>query len=414
MFQKVSRFSLLLLSVFSLSYALPIFFDTITMQERGNPLLFYSPLLEKFIYRESLGGHQFQYRDETGKDYTRVEFEEQLPFLYYKNLEKKKKLPVTVGGKSFDGKSIKAGKQGFEVKSRHIAGNYPQIALYPLFNNDPWVSIMPFPEDVFRFTDSAMEFINADNNSIDTRLTESFTEALREREFVFPATAIGGKTTNLKPFDEGYFVRDSAGVVFHIKRVVNEPVIVKTPIDSSLDVVDIVISENKRKEFYGVVLTREGGIYLIGWGDYHLTKLPVENYNPKTMNLKLLVTPLYKTVIIGDSETVRGTVFSADYKKRGEYTLRRLDKTQGAVRFMRSFLFPFALSLQNSFKGEACLRLYYGGGAAVLGILTALALLFFFPRKKSLEKVGRFDALLVVFGGFYALLSIWIIERERV
>ncbi|NOQ45835.1 MAG: DUF4857 domain-containing protein [Desulfobulbaceae bacterium] len=75
---------------------------------------------KQFIYRESLGGNRFNYMNEEGTSYSRTEFEAQLPFLYYKNLEKKKQLPFTIDGRSFDKKTIKAGKQGFETKSRHL------------------------------------------------------------------------------------------------------------------------------------------------------------------------------------------------------------------------------------------------------------------------------------------------------
>ncbi|HIP82782.1 MAG TPA: DUF4857 domain-containing protein, partial [Desulfocapsa sulfexigens] len=249
----ISRYSAIVLAIIAMSYGLPAGFDKVLGQEVGNPLLFFSPPQKQFIYRESLGGHRFNYMNEEGTAYSRTDFEYQLPFLYYKNLEKKKLLPVSIDGQSFDKKAIKAGKQGLEIKSRHLAGHHPQIELYPLFNNNPEVAIMPFPEDVFRFTDQAMEFVNADTNRIDTSLTTSFTASLESLGFAFPATVIGGKTTNLKPFDEGFFIRDSKGQVFHLKRVLDKPVIVKTPIDSTLAIKDIIVSENRRKEFYGII-----------------------------------------------------------------------------------------------------------------------------------------------------------------
>lgn len=412
MFQQISRISILLLSVFALSYGLPGLFDKVFLHDAGNPLLFYSPLKEQFIYRESLGGHQFNYRDESGTDYDRAGFEAQLPFFYYKNLEKKKKLPVTVQGQFFDKKAIKSGKQGYEVRSRHLAGNYPQIALYPLFNNNPELPIIPFPEDVFRFTDKGMEFISADFNRIDSELTASFTAALAAEGFSFPATAIGGKTTNLKPFDEGYFVRDSKGYIFHIKRVLNQPVVVKTPISPELDVVALIISENRRKEFYGSILTRESGIYLIGWNDYRLLKLPVENYDPRAMDLKLLVTPLSKTVVIGDEEVVRGTVFDQEYTKTREYTLNRLDRTPALIRIFRQILFPFHISLNDPYRGKASPRFTFGGLWSLLGVVVALVTFYFVPKRRNFKQVGLIDSLVVLLAGLYGLLSVLMIRRE--
>lgn len=196
MLQRLSHYSAVILAVVAMSYCLPAIYDKIFVQPAGNPLLFFSPFKQQFIYRESLGGHRFNYLDEDGTEYSRTQFESQLPFLYYKNLEQKKLLPVTVEGEIFNKAAIKAGKQGLEIKSRNLRGHNPQLALYPLFNNDPAVAIMPFPEDVFRFTNEAMEFINADFNTIDRDLTNTFTSALKEKGFVFPATVIGGQNSN--------------------------------------------------------------------------------------------------------------------------------------------------------------------------------------------------------------------------
>ena len=150
---SLSRYSAVVLTVIAMSYGLPAGFDKVFGQKAGNMLLFYSPLKQQFIYRESLGGHRFNYLSEGGQRFDRSGFEEQLPFLYYKNLEKKRLLPVTTAGGSFDAEAIRAEKQGLEIKSRHLDGHHRQIHLYPLFNNDPSVAIMPFSEDVFRFTD---------------------------------------------------------------------------------------------------------------------------------------------------------------------------------------------------------------------------------------------------------------------
>jgi len=89
MITLISRYSALFLAIIAMSYSLPAGFDKVFGQEIGNPLLFFSPLQKQFIYRESLGGHRFNYMNEDGKSFSRTDFEYQLPFLYYKNLEKK-------------------------------------------------------------------------------------------------------------------------------------------------------------------------------------------------------------------------------------------------------------------------------------------------------------------------------------
>jgi len=412
MMTLISRYSAIMLAIIAMSYGLPAGFDKVFGQEVGNPLLFFSPPQKRFIYRESLGGHRFNYMNEEGTVYSRTDFEYQLPFLYYKNLEKKKLLPVSIDGQSFDKKTIKAGKQGLEIKSHHLDGHHPQIELYPLFNNNPEVAIMPFPEDVFRFTDQAMEFVNADTNRIDTSLTTSFTASLESFGFAFPATVIGGKTTNLKPFDEGFFIRDSKGQVFHLKRVLDKPVIVKTPIDSTLAIKDIIVSENRRKEFYGTIITEQGGLYLISYDNYRLITLPVEKYLPASMDFKLLINPLYKTAITSGPAMVHATTMDSTYKSFRSYDLERHNPVPVLIRVLRDLLFPFQLRFDNPYRGQADVQFKLGGFWSLVGILSAIGLLFLFGRKNRHSPINKSDFALIVFTGFFGLIALFFITKE--
>lgn len=413
MIRFISRYSGILLAIVAMSYAFPVGFDKVFVQEIGSPLLFFSPLQKQFIYRESLGGHRFNYMNESGASYNRIDFESLLPFLYYKTLEKKNALPVHIDGRVFSKKAIKIGRQGLGIKSRHLNNHHPQIQLYPLFSNNPQVAVIPFPEDVFRFTDTAMEFINADSNRIDVPLTERFTSVLNTLGFVFPATVIGGKTTNLKPFDEGFFVRDSDGQVFHIKRVLDQPVIVKTPIDPKLDIQDIIVSENRRKEFYGIIITRQGGLHLISYDNYRLIPLPVELYEPDRMDFTLLINPLYTTVVSSQAKTVSATAMDRNYLSFRTFELERYNPTSSLVQVSRDLLFPFQICFDNPYRGQADLRLQFGGVWALLGILLALIVFLLTARKKQPLSIRKGDFFLVLFTGFFGLIAISCLTRDE-
>ena len=410
---NISRGSALFLAVIAMSYALPAGYDKVFGKQVGNPLLFFSPLLEQFIYRESLGGHRFNYQREDGKQYDRAGFESQLPFLYYKNLEKKKQLPVTVAGESYGKAVIKASKQGLDIKSRHLDGHHQQIGLYPLFNTDPEVAIMPFPEDVFRFTDQGMEFINADHNRIDGDLTTRFTKALQAKGFVFPATVIGGKTTNLKPFDEGYFVRDASGVIFHIKRILDAPHVVRTGVDPTLDVQDIVVSENRRREFYGTIVTRTGELFLISYDDYQLIPLPVEQYQPDRMDFKLLINPVHTTAVISEAKRVHGVAMDTAYQKKHSFTVERRDPVAQGVRIARDILLPFQLTLEGPYRGHADLQIQPGSGWSFVGIATAVACYIFMARRNTVwGKLSTMNLLGVIFGGWFGCIALLFLGRR--
>lgn len=408
-----SRWSATILAVLALSFLLPAIFDKVGGSGSDEPLLFYSPLLETFIYQESLGGHQFLYRDEQGREYSRQEFEDQLPFVYFRNLERRNLLPMTIAGQTFDAQAISADRQGLEIRARHLRGHHPRIDLYPLFNIDPTVAMMRFPVEMFRFTDAAMEFLNADDNRLDHDLTATFTTALEDLGFSFPATVIGGRATNLKPFDDGYFIRDAAGRVFHVKRILNQPEVVATGIDPTLDVLDIIVTENERREFRGVIITRQGEAFLISWDDYRLIPLPVHGYDPARMDLKLLVDPLYRTVTVSSEEAVSGVAMNTAYEPLRRFELSRRDASPPWLPRLREFLFPVELRLESPWRGQAAPHIQPGGPWSIAGILSALTLLLLIrhSRPRTLPRLA--DLAPVLLTGFIGLLAVLFLQPGR-
>ncbi len=406
MLKTLSRLSFLVLAILAMSYILPLSFDKVFGKHNEDPLLFYSPVLHQFVYQESLGGHRFNYLDEEGRSYSRQEFEALLPFVYSRNLERRDLLPMVLEGRSFDAQSISEDRQGLEIRARHVRGQKPRIQLYPLFNNDPQVAMMRFPVEVFRFTPNAMEFIDADHNRLDPHLTGRFTEALKDKGFVFPAEVIGGRPTNLKPFDDGYFIGDSMGQVFHVKRVLNEPQIFRLPLDSPLDILDVVVTEHERREFHGVIITRQGEVFLIRWGDYGLIPLPVKDYDPRSMDLKLLIDPLYRTVTVSSRGAVTGVAMDAGYQVIRRYELPRREAASDLVRHSRDFLFPFQLTLESPHHGQAHVGLHVGGPWSLAGILLAFALFFLLSRRDPPFPANKGDLAVVALSGLLGLTAV--------
>ena len=407
----VSRLSMLILAVMAMSYILPAAFDKVVGRKAEEPLLFFSPVLQKFVYQESLGGHRFIYADEDGVHYDRQEFEALLPFLYHRSLKIHDLLPLVIDGQSFELEDIRAGRQAVEIKSRQVKVNRQQIDLYPLFNNDPGVPMIPFPEDMFRITRKGMEFINADYNRIDSELTRGFTEALREKGFVFPAQVISGNPTNLKPFDEGYFIRDYSGQVFHVKRVMNRPEVVRTGLDPGLDILDMIISENQRKEFYGTVFTTQGEIFLISYDDYRLIRIPADSFDPRSMDFKLIINPLYRTAVISSHKGIYGLAMDRDYRALHDFFLERPDREAGFAGRVRDFFLPFEITLTSERLDQAGLGLRTGGTWSAVGVITAVALLLVINRSRS-RPTAKMDLLVVILTGFFGLVAVGFIRDD--
>jgi hypothetical protein len=409
-----ARYSLIAVTVVVLSLSLPLLYDIVFERRVNDPILLYSPVLDRFVGRIDLGGHKSLYLDENGTVYQQAEWEGLLPFLYYKNLEKQNQLPLYLDGRLFSAEDIASERQALAVMARHLPGKKLRIGLYPLFNNDPAVVAMPFPEEMFRFTDRAMEFIGADHNQTDEYLTELFTAELVEQGFVFPATAIGGKTTNLKPFDEGYFVRDESGAVFHIRRVLDRPEVIRTEIDPGLDILDIIVAEHSRRAFYGLIITRGGGIHLISYDDYRLIELPAEGYDPQTMDLKLLFDPLSISIVYTATEKVVGTAVDHDGLVKRRFILDRTAYQPVQLQqHLKTLLFPWRLSGTDPFSSQAEFRLHWAGRWAWYGIGVAFVILLILRRNRTRwTGCSLIDGAVVLGTGLVGLLAVSMIDGD--
>ena len=414
MVPKLARYALLVLAIVVMSVYLPFLYHKVSDKKAGKTQLFFSPVIKQFVFREMVGqGHKFVTQDENGNNYDRMTFETLIPFIYYKNMELWGKLPLIIDGHTFDKQTIKENRQVFELKPRMIADRSPRVQVFPLLESKPGVTRLRFPEDAFRMTDR-MEFINVDTNIVDQELTGKFTNAMKKAGFVFPAGLTSGKISILKPFDEGFFVVDANKCTYHVKRVRGKPVVVKTPIPSDLGIRNIKVMENKKKEIYGMLLTNKGDIHLITYDGYRLIKLPLTDYNPNTMDLKLLVNPLYRTAVYSDNHTIHAVAMDSRYRPISRYQRVMFSGRTTKADTVFKALFPFWIKTADKTSGYLRFDIIWNGRLALVGI--ALSLFFgiagMYAKKFSIRKNWP-DLAIIMLTGIYGLISVSIIEPER-
>lgn len=421
--KNTSRIAMILLALVVAAIHLPSIYDKVMLVDVEKTHLLFSPVLEKFIWKETIVGDPpaeaiaraedhhagIAYRDEDGSWYDRREFEERLPFIYYKNMELWGKLPLVFGGRSFDKGAIKAGRQVMELKSQEIIGRAPLAELYPLLESKPTAARLAFPDDRFRLTKSAMEFVNADFNTVDPALTARFTGELEAAGFRFPAKFTAGTYSILKPYDDGAFLVDSEGDTYHMKRVLGEPVVVKTPIPAAVNPRHIKVLENRRKEFRGLLLSEDDSLYIISW-DYSLIPLPMPGYDPDVMDFKVVINPMYATAVWSDAEQVHGLAMDRSFHPVREFSMDMSRATQTPARLFRSALFPFSIDL-NTKNGFWSFGLTLGSAWALAVNLVCMALAFGIQAMRGgrpcLSCLG-----LVAFAGVYGLIvGLFVIEE---
>jgi hypothetical protein len=413
MLPKLSRYALILLAIAVMSVYLPRLYHKVFDEKTGKTQLFFSPVIKKFIFREMVGeGHQFVTRDETGKDYDRQTFETLMPFIYYKNMDLWGKLPLHIDGHVFDKETMKKNRQVFELKPHMIADRSPRIQVFPLLESQPGRTRLRFPEDAFRMTDR-MEFINVDTNTVDKRLTEQFTGALKKAGFVFPARLVAGRVSILKSFDEGFFVVDANGSVYHVKRAKGQPVVIKTPIPSDLAVRNIKVTENKKREIYGTLLTEGGELYLITYDNYRLIKLPLENYNPNTMDFKLLINPLCRTAVYSDDHTIYAVAMDTRYRPIAQYQRVMFSGRRTLTDRIYEAIFPFYIKTTDKTSGYLRFDVIWNGRMTFIGIAFSLLFAIVVMYKRKLDRRKHWpDFAIIMFTGLYGLISVAIVRPE--
>lgn len=420
---RLSRYSLIAAAVVLLAVYVPKVVTMAFGEREPKTHLFYSPVSEKFVWREklrhpegngkeALHHAQFVRMDQDGKRFTREEFEQLLPFIYYKNMDIWGLLPLHLKGQVFGKQTIRRERQVMELTPRQVPGNAPGEMIWPLLESVPGRARLVFPEDRFRIN-ARMEFINADDNRVDEALSRRFTTALSEAGFTFPAKLVAGRPTILKPFDAGVFLVDAEGAVFHLRRVEGVPHVVRTPIAPELGVRAIKVSENARREYLGLVLTRDDRLWLLGYDDYSMIPLPLEGYEPERMDFKLLVNPLYRTAVYSDETTIQAVVMDREHQvvARYQHTMSRAEPTLANTLLQSATPFGIAFdTLEDGF-----LRFspdwHWQAGLSGTGVALALFMLSLLVRRRPFCS-AIWDAVVILGTGFYGLVAVLLIPDE--
>ncbi|TET87492.1 MAG: DUF4857 domain-containing protein [Sulfurovum sp.] len=283
--------------------------------------MFYSNIAKDFVYQKNFGDHQFEYGIKDKKTFDRTTYESYLPFVYWRNLDIQGKLPLNIDGVKFDKKTIKNSRLGFSYNPNML--KKLEVELYPLLNPQKNKGMIKFPEEMFSITNKGAFIYDYDNGIVDT-LTAQLNTKLETNDFIYPALHIWGKPTNMKPYDKGYLVLDSKNQLFNIKRKNNQIEVNKVNYPENLDLAYIKISENKQKLLSGYAIDKNSNFYFLTW-DFEFIKLPLPEFDYKSMKLKLISNPLNYLLRYDDDEDYFAVVFT---KKDIKYSNQKLEKTR--------------------------------------------------------------------------------------
>lgn len=275
--------------------------------------LFYSHLLKDYVYQENAPHHRFNYGT-ASLSFDKSEFENALPFVFWKNFDIQGKLPVEVDGRFYDKMAIRRSRLSLQYNSERISS--PDVPLYPLFNPISNKGSIRFPENAFVPLTNSFAVYAAETAKLNHSLTNEINQLAEQLKVQFPIRNVWGKTTNMKPFDWGYFIQDTNGTLFNLRRADGVLSLVQVPdLETSESLVYLQVSENRQKSFYGYAISQSSDVYLIGYPDYQWVKLDLNDFDYRTMSFQLLADPLNYLLRYDDGKQYHAVRFDKQYRR---------------------------------------------------------------------------------------------------
>lgn len=273
--------------------------------------IFYSNSVNDFVYQKNYGDHNFEYGIKEKKTFDQYEYESYLPFVYWKNLDIQKKLPVIIAQKIYTKEQIKNSRLSFNYHPRYLKKQ--ELQLYPFFNPLKDKGMIPFPEEMFSPTKNKFVVYNYDDG-VSKELTKQINETLVKNNVMFPIQNVWGKATNMKPFDQGYIIEDMNNNLFNLKRADNKITVRKIEYPKGIKIRYIRISENKQKNLTGYAIDTKNGFYILTW-DFKFIKLDLPEFKYEKMRLKIISNPINYLIRFSDDKNYYGVVYDKKFQK---------------------------------------------------------------------------------------------------
>jgi len=225
-------------------------------------------------------------------------------------LDIQNKLPIVINSRTYDKKIIKNSRLSFSYNSKLLEPL--EAKLYPLFNPQSDKGSISFPEEMFTINAKSALVYDYDNG-ISKELSDQLNSLLKIQNFNYPALNIWGKATNMKPYDKGYLILDSKQNLFNLKRYNNKFVVSKVQYPKSISLAFIRLSENKQRILSGYAIDTQSNFYLLDW-NFRFIQLDLQNFNYKTMKLKLISNPINYLIRYDDGKNYYAVVFDKKFQ----------------------------------------------------------------------------------------------------
>jgi len=404
-YKNIYTIILLVVTSLVLSWAIPAIVKTGTTTPQDYPFVYYSSVLQDFAIREKNDGKPI-FRDRKGNKYTKNQYDSITPMLSFRQLMLSGGMPDTIMDVALDPTVLKVKSVYWRYSPREI--NKPVIGLYSMFESMSGRANLESPEDVFRLKEN-IEFITIKGNIVNKDKSRLFQQALEEAGFSFPAQKVWGNLSPKKSYDEGYFVLDNKGQLYHIKMVNGKPYARDTKAGKDIQIAYFSILEVADKSIYGFIVSADGGIYTLNSDGYSLTKFDIPDIDINQHSVMLMGNLFYWMVYVTTPENCTYNVLEAKTLKQHD-TPSVVNAKVNRWDEVSSWLFPSVISLSDR-NTEYIKPAYIFNFRKAFIISFILAIIFAVTidrKKKPLKRVA--DAIIIIIFGIPGLIASLIIR----
>ncbi len=378
---KKTIYTIILLAVSTalLSWAVPAIVKVATATSDRYPFVYYSSLQQRFMIRETVKG-KLAHSDTKGLSYTREQFDSLTPLLSYRQLMLTGTMPDSILGVAVEPRLLASKSVIWKYSPRDI--HRPDIGLYLMYEAMSGRTTLDPPVDVFRLT-GKIEFIDKLTNKVNIDKSQAFQQRMTEEGFHFPAQGVWGNLSARKAYDEGYFVLDSEGQLFHVKMVNGRPYVRNTNAGENIDIVYFDILEVADKSIYGFILSREGALYTLNADGYGTSKFDIPNINIDEDGIMLMGNLFYKMVNVTTPENCTYYVLEAQSLQQHDrpYTV---NARYNPWEMGSTIFFPLSVNLGNKYTDYVQPTLHFAGLTAfIAGLVMAAGYTLTLGRKES-------------------------------
>jgi hypothetical protein len=415
----LARLVLLITGTLLLAHYLPAGYWLLADQRQRVPMVFYSCMQKDFLLFRS-DQSRITRTDAAGKTYEREDFERLLPLDNYLQLYKDNRMPKEIDGIPITPEKLRRERVNVRLKPEVL--DSPSVALTPLLEAESGRVRLEMPGDFMRLGDG-IEFIDAKSNRVLAEKTGQFKRVFADAGFVFPVRLMGGNPSMLKPYDEGYYLVDASGAGFHLRQMRGEPILKRitdfcTPesktLWTELKPRYIHVQEQDNHEVRALVISQKGEVYVVTGKDYQLVRLPLQHFDPATMQLTLRGDLLNRLVTVSSPGYVEAVVMDRAYQFVDRYTETVPEKTTRPAGQFAASLFPFTLDLESANSGYLGFRFAWGNRLVIVLNLVLLAALVGWLLMRQQKLRARLPELAAVgVGGIFGMILILLLPRTE-